>query len=100
MVELKIENENYANIKIGKNIASETVDDLEAAIDEAINKGCLFISLDMTGVQFINSSGLGIIIRYHRKLIAINGKLLLKNISEELSAFYQSMGLGKKFYIE
>lgn len=100
MVELSIENENRALVKVGENLISETTDDLKNALEQAMNKGCIFINMDMAGVQYINSSGLGILISYHTKLKDMNGKLQFKNVSESLLDFFQDINLVKEFYLD
>lgn len=100
MVHLTIENEHRATIQIGSDIAAETVEDLRVSLDEAMNKGCLFVELDMSNVHYINSSGLGLLIGAHSKLKGLHGKLQLRHIGENLLNLIEDMNLTKEFFID
>ena len=96
MVELFIK-EGKASIKMENDIISEVVNDLKHAADEAIDKKCLDIDIDMSGVQYINSSGIGILLGLHSRLKEKKGTLRLKNVCTDLEDLFDSMNLLKVF---
>ncbi len=99
MVELKLLDENKAEVVVGDDIVSETVNDLSYALTEAVGKGCQEIDVNMDGVQYINSSGLSILVGAHSKLKAKGGRLRIIHASQDLIDFFDSINLTQVFEI-
>ncbi len=99
MVELKVFEENKAEVVVGDDIVSETVNDLSYALTEAAAKGCQEIDVNMDGVQYINSSGLSILVGAHSKLKTKGGRLRITHASQDLMEFFDSINLTQVFEI-
>ncbi len=51
-------------------------------IDEVLRAGALEVLVDMAGVSYLSSNGIGLLVRYHRQLARIGGRFRIKNDSE------------------
>src|SRR5574341_1168660 len=67
----------------GKLLLSET-EELGAKVDELIAAGKVWIHLDMSGVPYMDSAGLGQITRCYTAVNRHNGKLSLVNIPKKI----------------
>ena len=100
MIELVINTATNATIIIGHDIASNAVDDLKNVIDNAISRGCIKINLDMTEVQYLNSSALSILIAALFELNSKSGNMELTNVSQYLYRFFDETNLTKLFTVK
>lgn len=57
--------------------------------------GCKNILLDMKGVTFMDSSGIGMIIGRYKHAEKRRGQLALANMSDEVSRLFELSGLAK-----
>lgn len=55
------------------------------------------IALDMSGVTFMSSAGLRLMLSIYRKVTAVNGKLVLVGLSEELADTMSATGFLEYF---
>ena len=58
-------------------------DHLENFVDERLRSGHLDIVFDMAGVSFLSSAGIRVIVGVHKKLAAIEGRLVLRNLTQQ-----------------
>jgi len=69
---------------------------LRAKIDAEYDKAsCRHILLDMSGVTFMDSSGIGMIIGRYKNAEASGGRLIICGMSENISKIYEISGLAK-----
>ena len=70
------------------------VDEFRRSIDEAFEKsGVKSIILDLKGVTFIDSSGLGAILGRYKKVNHSGGKLLAANAHPQVKRIFEMSGL-------
>ena len=75
----------------GKIMGGPDFDKFKGEITDLIEKGFKDIVLDMSGVPWINSTGLGILITGYHTLKAAEGSMKICNVKERvLSIFYIS----------
>ena len=75
----------------GKIMGGPDFDKFKGEIADLIEKGFKDVVLDMSGVPWINSTGLGILITGYHSLKAAEGTLKICNVKERvLSIFYIS----------
>ena len=65
----------------------------------AIEAGSLKIVIDMTGVHFIDSSALGVLIGAVKRLKPDDGRLVLVSVDENVNWIFQITGLNSVFEI-
>ena len=72
-------------IRFQENLIMPTLDaDLQQIIEQAIEQGVLHCIIDLEGVQYANSSGIGILMRILAKFRNANGEAVLVNPSAHL----------------
>jgi anti-anti-sigma factor len=69
-------------------------DHVAAAVSEAIRAGHHRIALDMAGIDFLSSAGIGVLVRFHKQLRGIGGHLSVIRPSRFVEAVLGSMNLG------
>ena len=70
-------------------------ENLLAALEDGVKK----IVVDMTGVHFIDSSALGVLIGGVKRLKPNGGKLVLVSVDENVNWIFQITGLNSVFEI-
>jgi len=68
-------------------------DHLARALEETIRDGGDHIRLDLSGVSFISSVGLRVLVRFYKQLVAINGSFAVSNPSEAVKRVLELAGL-------
>ena len=58
------------------------------------------VTLDCTGLEYISSAGLGVLLKTQKRLMAANGKLRLANVSRHLHDVFTYSGFDRIFEIE
>lgn len=74
-------------------------DFLGTAIDHEIHRGEHFVVLDMTKVPFMSSAGIGVLLKYQRKLNSVGGSLSVCNPSENVLSVLKLMRLTDKLMV-
>jgi len=69
-------------------------DHVAAAASEAIRAGHHRIALDMSGVDFLSSAGIGVLIKYHKQLHGIGGRLSVIRPSRFVEEVLAGMNLA------
>ena len=58
------------------------------------------ITLDCTGLEYISSAGLGVLLKTQKRLMAANGKMRLAGVKGHLRDIFQYSGFDRIFEIE
>ena len=74
-------------------IDMQTASKLESAIDEVIANGARLVTLDLEAVDFLDSSGLRVILAASNKLHELDGQLLLEGASSAVERVLEVTGL-------
>jgi anti-sigma B factor antagonist len=69
-------------------------------IDEVVRGGALEIRVDMEGVSYLSSNGIGILVRYHRQLAKIGGRFRIVADSEAVSHVLRLTGVWQLLHDE
>ena len=81
-------------------VDSATAPELQAALEKLINEGNYKLVLDMTGVDFISSAGLWVLVTIQKKCKRFNrGELVLAGLSERVNAAFDLAGFIPYFKI-
>ncbi|WFB09640.1 STAS domain-containing protein [Streptomyces sp. LX-29] len=70
---------------------------LRAALIELIDQGRLHLVLDMSGVEFVDSTFLGVVVGARKRLRAGGGGMALMRITPEVTTMLSRMGAAKLF---
>ena len=66
---------------------------LDSALFEAMAAGCTNVGVDRSGVEFMDSSGIRVLVRYGERLREIGGRLTLSAVSRPVEQVLQLTGL-------
>lgn len=83
--------------EIDHHAAREARDALDALIAEARPK---VFCLDLAGVAFMDSSGLGLVLGRYRRVSLLGGKMMLRDPSERTEKLLKLAGVDKMMRIE
>ncbi len=86
-------------IKPGKDIVASMADDFRNKLLNSVNKGIKELILDLSGVEALDSVGLGVVIATHNSLKNIGGKLKIIKASEDIFRLFQTMRLDQHFEV-
>jgi anti-sigma B factor antagonist len=56
--------------------------------------------VDMVGLEYISSAGLGVLLKTHKRLMATSGGLRLINVNSHINDIFRYSGFDKLFEIE
>ena len=65
-------------------LSSTSVGDVRAALTDAIEAGVDDIVVDMSGVELMDASGLGVLVGTHRRAERAGRRLVLQNVPERI----------------
>ena len=71
--------------------ARETVTALERAVDAALP---MQLTLDFAGVSFMDSSGIAVALRAHRRMTALGGTVALVNVPAQAKKVFDAAGIS------
>ena len=78
--------------EIDHHAAREMMGQLSDAISERLPKRLV---LDLSGVTFMDSSGIAVVLRAKRRMEALSGTLVVVNIPRQASRVLETAGLGR-----
>ena len=90
-------------LRLGGELDMNTAAMVRQAIDLEIEKrGIRTVILNLQDVQFVDSSGLGVIIGRYKKLLPLGGKLKITNVPPHIFKIMELSGLPKiiSFYLD
>lgn len=64
-----------------------------------IAEGVRDLVIDMTNTRVIDSTGIGLLVATHNSLARLNGKLAIKNVSQDLFELLKAFRLDKHFSV-
>lgn len=103
MVEFSIQSEEVpddaAVIAVAGELDLYSAPQLKEALLAALDNGAAKVVVDMTGVNFIDSSALGVLIGAVKRLHSREGKLVLVSVDENVNWIFQITGLNSVFDI-
>ncbi len=87
------EREGFLEVKVSGRLDSHWADYLAEELSEIIQEGSHTIQLNLAGVDYLSSAGIGVLLRFHKELERIDGSLLVSNPSEMVSKVFEISGL-------
>ncbi|MCU1487452.1 MAG: Anti-sigma factor antagonist RsbV [Actinomycetia bacterium] len=71
--------------------------DLRAWLAKALDDGVARIVIDLAGVEFMDSSGLGVLVGAHKRLARVGGRLSVVGVSTAVARLLSVTGLARVF---
>jgi anti-anti-sigma factor len=84
----------------GSLIGGAETDELKSALNDLIAQGKFKVILDLAGVEYLNSSAIGILTVSHATMSAKGGKLILCNVNKSISNIFLVTKLSTIFLTE
>ena len=83
--------------EIDHHSARNAMREMELAVDAALPKKLV---LDMTGVTFMDSSGIALILRSQQRMQLMEGSVVLRNVPEQARRVLDAAGIGRLVSIQ
>jgi len=91
--------ENRVIIELDGSLDIYTSLDLKSALEEHVNAESFEVIIDMEGLNYIDSSGIGILIKALNYVQGLNGKLCVANLKPVIEKVFKVSGLTSYFEI-
>lgn len=86
-------------IKPGMDIVASMVPDFKTELKDTINEGASRLIIDLSGVEMLDSMGIGVLIAAHNSLKKMSGTLEVIQPSKDILNLLKNMRLDKHFKI-
>ena len=87
--------DDFAELILVGSLDSSWSSYLSDRIDEVVRGGALEVRLDMAGVSYLSSNGIALLIRHHRQLQTIGGRVMVVAVSEAVSHVLRLSGVAQ-----
>ena len=87
-------------VKPGKDIVASMAEDFKKRLMTVIKKGIDELIIDLSGVEIVDSIGLGLMIATHNSLNNQGGKLSVINASKDVIHLFKTMRLDQHFEVQ
>lgn len=87
-------------VKQSKDIVASMAKKFREKLLKIVESGIGDLTIDIAGVEMIDSVGLGVLIATHNTLNDSEGKLTIKNVSEDIAKLFKTMRLDKHFTVK
>ena len=81
-------------------LTSATVEHVRGQLKTLLGGGTRQLTIDLAGVQMVDSMGIGLLIQTNNSLAKLGGSLTVIHASSELMDLFRSMRLDKRFTIQ
>jgi anti-anti-sigma factor len=99
-MEIKVElDSNIIFLKMSGSLVAAIVDELKTQVQKLIEKRYVHIVFDLSNVDFIDSSGLGLCIATSRELAAVSGKLVCYGLRENVQKLFSMTKADQKIAV-
>ena len=95
----KIKDGNNLTIALEGRLDTMTSPELEAALDGAF-AGLETLVFDLAKLDYISSAGLRVLLSSQKKMTAASGKMIVRNVSEEIMEIFDVTGFADILTIE
>jgi anti-anti-sigma factor len=84
----------------GRDIVASMAEDFKGRLIDQVKTGLKELVIDLSGVEVIDSIGLGVVIATHNSLKNAGGKLKIINASEDIFRLFETMRLDQHFNVQ
>lgn len=94
------ENAGLVSVTLSGRLQKEDANLLRQELLEYMEKGCSTYRIDMSNLEYIDSSGLGVLLALHKMTVRDGGKLVLAGMRGTVDELFEVTRLKKIFQIE
>lgn len=87
-------------IKPGTDVVASMAEDFKTELLTAISESSSELVIDLTGVDMVDSVGIGVIIAAHNTLNQSDRKLKVINVTKDVYGLFATMRLNRRFTVE
>lgn len=87
-------------IKPGADVVASMAESFKSDLLTAINGSQGIVSIDLAGVEMVDSVGIGVIIAAHNTLSQAGRELKVVNVSKDIFGLFSTMRLNRRFTVE
>jgi len=91
------EDDEFTLVRVAGEVDLATSPQLREALERAISDGVPLVRLDMTGVTFLDSSGISVLVDAQQRLHDIPARLVLHGVGDRIKRVLEISGLGSFF---
>lgn len=95
-----IKEANRVIVKPGKDVVASMANEFRAELNSLIQESACDLTIDLDGVEMVDSVGIGVIIATHNSLNNKGNKLKVINITEDIYGLFSTMRLDRHFTVE
>ncbi len=98
---LAVEHQDTAAIvTIGGELEFGTAAALRSALVDVARQGCALVVVDLAGLQFIDSTGLSLLVQAQQRIESQGQRFVLRNPTDRVRRVLEISGLAQLFTIE
>lgn len=99
-MEIKVEvDSDIIFVKLSGSLVASTLEELKSQVQKLIDKKFVHIVFDLSRIDFVDSSGLGLCISTARELAAISGKLVCYGLNENVQKLFKMTRADQKIVV-
>lgn len=83
----------------GDSIVAASIPELRSRLRAVVNEGVRELIVDLTDVQMVDSSGIGLLISAHNSLRKVGGRLAIIHASTDILELFQTMRMHQHFSV-
>lgn len=100
MIQLVEAVKEKVEVKLSGVLTADEALKLRDKLSEHIERGHTHVIIDMEDVQFIHSSGLGVILLLQKEVMKVDGKVVIKNPNSLIKQVFEITRLNKVIHVE
>jgi anti-anti-sigma factor len=97
---VRTQHEEWLEVSVTGRLNAQWADSLDRELADAVRDGARRIYLDMSGIIFLSSAGIRILLKYRKELASLQGNLLILSPSEPVANVLRLSGLLDLFAAE
>lgn len=86
-------------MKPGKDIVASMAEDLRKDLLKEVAAGVKTLTIDLGGVEMVDSVGIGVLVATHNSLSKSGGSMTVSNVSTDLCKLFRTMRLDQHFTV-
>jgi anti-anti-sigma factor len=83
----------------GSEIVAASIADLRSKMRGMVEEGVRELAIDLTGIQMVDSSGIGLLISAYNSLRKVGGRLAVIHASQDILELFQTMRMHQHFSV-
>ena len=93
----RTDNDNETVLKIEGTLDAVTAPELRSVVDDLVNESRKEVTLDLTALRLIDSSGVGVIVSLFKRVRANGGQVRITGLRDQPRAIFRLLRLDRVF---